>query len=158
MENKRPVNRLISLLYRYGQRFFMERLEEHGCRLKMGQMPSLLLVWRSPGITQDGICRSTGMDKGTTARAVKSLEEEGLILRTADPRDHRANRLTLTPEGEALIPVLLGVTQEYHQWLFRGFTPREQEQAAILLRRLAENAFGQPLPEEAGRENPGSTL
>lgn len=143
------VNGDISVMYRYGRQYFVERLEERGCRLRMGQMPSLLEIWEHPGITQEGICQRVGMDKGTTARAVKSLEEDGLVIRTADPRDRRANRLTLTPSGEALVPALLQVTEEYHRWLFRGFSPKEREQAEGFFRRLRENALEQPLPEDA---------
>ena len=83
------VNGDISVMYRYGRQYFVERLEERGCRLRMGQMPSLLEIWEHPGITQEGICQRVGMDKGTTARAVKSLEEDGLVIRTADPRDRK---------------------------------------------------------------------
>ena len=142
MKKREWVNGDISVVYRYGQQYFVERLEERGCRLKMGQMPSLLEIWEHPGVTQEGVCRSVGMDKGTTARAVKSLEEDGLVTRTVDPRDRRANRLALTPAGEALVPVLLQVTEEYHRWLFRGFSPEEEREATAYLLRLQNNALG----------------
>ena len=43
----------------------------------------------------------------------------------------------------------LQVTEEYHRWLFRGFSPKEREQAEGFFRRLRENALEQPLPEDA---------
>ena len=138
----KEANRYISVLYRYGQRFFVEELSRRGCELGVGQMPSLLQTWKAPGITQEGISQNTGMDKGTTARAVKSLEETGLIHREADPQDRRVNHITLTPAGEAMIPVLLEVIQKYHQWLFRGFSPEEEREATAYLLRLQNNALG----------------
>ena len=148
MKKKDWINGDISVIYRYGQQFFVERLTQYGCQMKTGQMPSLLEIWAHPGVTQEGICRGVGMDKGTTARAVKSLEEVGLITREQDPEDRRANRLSLTPAGEEMVPLLFRATDEYHDWLLRGFSPAERRQLALFLERLRQNVQEQPLPDD----------
>ena len=121
----------------------MERLEERGCRLRMGQMPALLQVWENPGITQEGVCRTVGMDKGTTGRAVKSLEEDGLVTRTVDPRDRRYKRVRLTARCRELTEQIGRQGQKTFDQFFRGFTPGELETLNQLLERLLENC-GEP--------------
>ena len=42
------------------------------------------------GIKQEEMASSLNIDKGTTARAIKKLEEEGYIYRQKDKEDNRA--------------------------------------------------------------------
>ena len=47
------LNRDISILYRYGQRFFACRLAPLG--VEVGQLPVLMQVYQMPGTTQDAL-------------------------------------------------------------------------------------------------------
>lgn len=96
------LNRDISILYRYGQRFFACRLAPLG--VEVGQLPVLMQVYQMPGTTQDALSVGRGFDKGTTARVAKSLEDAGLLRRETDPDDRRINHLYPTEPGARAAP------------------------------------------------------
>ena len=139
------VNRRISILYRYGQRFLTARLKPLG--LEVGLLPSFLQVCRFPGITQEEISAHTGMDKGTTARSVKKLEEQGYVFCTGDPADRRVNHIQPTSQARALEPLVEEVVEELHRHLYRGFSPQEICLTLESLSRMQKNleeALSQP--------------
>lgn len=72
-----------------------------------GMTPSrlaALAVLQSDGPMRVGaLAERAGISAPTTSRLVDCLEERGLILRTCDPDDHRAIRVSLSPEGEAAL-------------------------------------------------------
>lgn len=141
------INRTISILYRYGQRFLAANLRPLG--FEVGQFPSLMRIYSTPGITQDQISYETGMDKGTTTRSVQQLEANGLAYRENDPVDRRINHIYPTTEGKRLEPKVTEVADALHNVLYRGFTPAEILQAGALLERMKRN-----LMEEIGRKPP----
>ena len=81
------------------------------------------------------------IDKAVTARVVKKLEIQGLIRRSPDPSDKRALRLSLTPEGEAMIPEINKILGMRKQILLKGLSPQEEEAALVLLDRMISNAL-----------------
>jgi MarR family transcriptional regulator, temperature-dependent positive regulator of motility len=72
-------------------------LEELG--LPSYQAKLLVLVTRNPGWSQQQLAAETGRDKAQVARAVKELEERGLIARAAHASDPRARGITVTEVG-----------------------------------------------------------
>lgn len=59
-----------------------------------------LLGHRSPR-TQIALARELHLDRTTCAALLSGLDARGLVRRTPDPSNRRANLVTLTPEGEA---------------------------------------------------------
>lgn len=139
----RYANRLISILYRYGQRFFVRQLRQRGLELEVGQLPALMQIYRAPGITQEEIAQNTGMDKGTTARSVQRLCQLGLALRQVDAADRRLLHIYATEKGESCRAQLEEMIADLHSALYRGFTPQEIETAFALLERMKENMAAQ---------------
>jgi DNA-binding MarR family transcriptional regulator len=72
-----------------------------------GMTPSrlaALAVLQTAGPMRVGaLAERAGISAPTTSRLVDCLEERGLIVRTSDPDDHRAIRVSLSPEGEAAL-------------------------------------------------------
>ncbi|GKH47620.1 MarR family winged helix-turn-helix transcriptional regulator [Anaerotruncus massiliensis (ex Togo et al. 2019)] len=131
------LNRDISILYRYGQRFFACRLAPLG--VEVGQLPVLMQVYQMPGTTQDALSVGRGFDKGTTARVAKSLEDAGLLRRETDPDDRRINHLYPTGRALALRPQVEAVIDELHGVLYRGLSGEEIAQASALVARMRRN-------------------
>jgi len=84
---------------------------ETGAQSKLdGMTPSrlaALAVLETDGPMRVGaLAERAGISAPTTSRLVDCLEERGLIVRTADPDDHRAIRVSLSAHGaEALLGV-----------------------------------------------------
>lgn len=139
----RYANRLISIIYRYGQRFFVRQLRQRGMELEVGQLPALMQVYRNPGITQEEIAANTGMDKGTTARSVHRLCRLGMTVRQVDAADRRLLHIYPTEKGLACRAELEEMIAALHGVLYRGFTPQEVETAFSLLERMRANMAAQ---------------
>ena len=130
------ANRYISMLYRYGQRFFAHKLKD--CDIDVGQMPFLMQVCRNPGITQEGISANLGMDKGTTARGVRILEEAGYVARKTGT-DKRVNHIYPTEKAQPLFEKMNQVILDYHSVLYKGLTQNEIEEVTRYLVRMKDN-------------------
>lgn len=132
------ISKYASMIYRCGQIFYDEALAPYhiGC----GQQFFLLRINRSPGISQYELCMDGFYDKGTTARAVKKLEDLGLITRNIDEVDHRITRLYLSEKGKPLVNVIESMLEEWHEALMHDFSTEEKIMASSLLKRLGENA------------------
>ncbi len=137
------ANGYVSILYRYSQRYFAQKLREDQLPLELGQLPCMLRVLREPGLTQETISAQLGMDKGTVARSLCTLEKSGLILRSEDPGDRRVNHIYPTSLATELFPVLQRYVTDYQEMLFRDFSPQDREKAMELLCRMRENVARQ---------------
>lgn len=132
-----PANRYISMIYRYTRRYFARELIDS--QLDAGQLPFLLQLYRSPGITQEQLSCALGMDKGTTARSVAQLEECGLAYRTPDENDRRINHVFPTQAALGSEDELFDIIDRLHELLFEGFTAEERAQALTLIIRMKDN-------------------
>ena len=65
----------------------------------------LLPLWEEDGLQMTELARRAHLSKQTLTTLVPSLETTGLVMRTPDPADRRAQRVYLTPRGRELRPV-----------------------------------------------------
>lgn len=73
------------------------------------------------------------LSRSQASRAVDALVRRGLVTRLTDARDRRQIRLSLTPQGEA---VLSTIYAEAEVWLAERFAQLSAEQAAHLREAL----------------------
>ena len=139
MINEKFVNRSLSILYRYGQRYFTHKLKSCSLPLEVGQLPCIIQIYRFPGITQDMISGKAVMDKGTTARAVKQLEKSGLVVRKIDEKDRRIYHIFPTQKALDIKDQVFGILKELHEILYRGLNEEEIIQTSSLLCRMQSN-------------------
>lgn len=135
------INRMISLLYRYNQRFFAQKLMEFSLPLEVGQLPTMIQIYRHPGITQDEISSNAGIDKGTVAHIVKQLEKDGIVLRQTDTSDRRVKHIFATQKGMECQEQVFQIIRELHQVLYRDFCGTEIEEAMSILERMKKNVY-----------------
>lgn len=133
------INRTISVMYRYNQHFIIKKLKEYSLPIEVGQIPTLLQVYRYPGITQEGISSNAGIDKGTAAHNLKQLEHAGLIIREIDKKDRRVNHIFAAPKGLQIKEQVFQIIKELHEILYQGFSDSEIEEAIFLLERMENN-------------------
>ncbi|MGL5752897.1 MAG: MarR family winged helix-turn-helix transcriptional regulator [Paraclostridium sp.] len=83
-----PIGKYISQIYRKGRTFINKELVQQD--MGSGQFMFLIQLYKQDGINQEELTEKLSIDKGTTARAVKKLEEEGFVIRLKDESDKRA--------------------------------------------------------------------
>ena len=136
---KKLINRTISVLYRHNQRYFTQKLAEYSLPIEVGQIPTLIQIYRNPGITQDGISSNAGIDKGTVAHIVKQLEKADIVTRQTDSEDRRVNHIFATPKGMESKEQLFQIIRELHEVLYQGFCDSDIAEAISLLERMRKN-------------------
>lgn len=134
-----PFRGIVSIVTR-NHYIFMNHELKH-LELTEGQVPCLMVLSKKEGITQDDLAKMFHIDKGTIARAIRKLEEKGMVNKVQDPLNRRKYRLSLTPKGEQVIPVILQAEKKWENNIFKGFSSEERSFMLEGMRRLAENSI-----------------
>ncbi|MCF8012168.1 MAG: MarR family transcriptional regulator [Clostridiales bacterium] len=138
MKKEESIGRWISMLYRYGQIYVGKKLHSYG--IGKGQFMYLIKLFNEDGLSQDRLTEKLNMDKGTTARALKKLEEQGFVTREGDENDRRSKRVFLTTKARELKPLLFSVLKDWNEILSQGLSKEEKEQVLKILEKMANNA------------------
>jgi DNA-binding MarR family transcriptional regulator len=100
------------------------------------QFAALQAVHNAPGVDQRTLARSIGFDTSTTAGVVDRLESRALLQRNASVEDRRVRRLTLTPEGEALLAQVIPAMERAQVRMLDPLGPADRAEFMRLLRLL----------------------
>lgn len=79
-----------------------------------------------------------GMTRGGITKLADRLVAKGLVTRTADPADGRAQTLALTPAGRALVPELAALADANDSEFFGALTPEDRAALTRILRGIVE--------------------
>jgi DNA-binding MarR family transcriptional regulator len=113
--------------------------------LTMPQLKTLLIVVQEAGTTGSHLSRCLRVGLSTVTGIVDRLCEQGLVVRTVDPHDRRATRVTATAAGQRLVSRLYRVRRERMARVLDGLdlpALRLVDEAITLLARSATAAFG----------------
>lgn len=109
-------------------------LKEFGVGVTEWRTIAMLAI--EPRITAYRICQVIGLDKAAASRALKGLEERGLVKSwQEDPQNHR-KLVELTPEGWALHDRIIVVARKREGIMLADLSRDEVATLAGLLRRL----------------------
>lgn len=117
-----------------------QRTREYG--ISSGQWTFLRQLWREDGISQRQLSRRLAMRDATTAMALRTLEQAGLVRRGVNHRDRREILVNLTSRARRIEPPLLLVTAEIQARATRDFSRAEVDMLRQLLGRVIENLAG----------------
>lgn len=137
IHNNEAIGKYISMLYRAGNVYFNKNLEAYN--IGSGQYPFIICLYFHDGITQEELSCNLCIDKGTTAKAIKKLIEDGYVKREIDEKDKRAYKVHLTEEGRKTAAYIFKVLDSWNDILTSGFSKEEKELALKLLKRMFEN-------------------
>jgi len=94
--------------------------------------------------SQRELAKAMRRSPATVAVALKPLERNGYICRTADERDSRRNLVKLTDKGREAVDACGQTFQSVDETMLEGFSPAEREQLGGFFRRMLENLGGPP--------------
>lgn len=137
-QNLRSIGKWVSILYRFRQNYLGKKLDP--LNIGSGQHVFLMVLSRNDGISQERLTEYLKMDKATTAKALKKLEDEGYVVREIDPNDKRAYQIFLTQRGSSVIPVIQEAVSEWETVITSGLLERESLLVEELLGKMAKNA------------------
>ena len=119
----------------------MERgdlLKEYG--LCGGQVPYLLRLCRSPGLSQEEIARGLYLNKSSVARQIASLEKQGWVVREPDSSDRRKLLVYPTEKAMQMLPKLREIVHSWNDYLLEGLSQEERTQLEAVMERISDRA------------------
>lgn len=128
------IGRYISQIHRRGGSFISKELS--GLGVGAGQFMFLLELYRGDGRSQEDLAETLNIDKGTTARAIKKLEEEGFLTREKDEIDKRAYKLHLTDKGKSVKGSIYKVLSKWEVYMTTNLTEEESKLVRTLLQKI----------------------
>lgn len=120
--------------------------------LKIPEWRVMAVLGDAGTMTQRALTAATVMDKVAVNRAVKVLEERGLIARVPNPEDGRSHLLALTGEGRAIHAEVMPLARATERELLDGFAGADEVALRDLLARLRARAMHLAGPMAEGPE------
>ena len=108
--------------------------------LSLSQFAVLEALYHLGTLSQRDLAEKLLKSTGNMSIVLKNLERRGFISRVRNPDDHRYMRVCLTPDGEALLELLL---EDHVQGIVADLailSPVEQDELARLCRKLGLQA------------------
>lgn len=127
----------ISQLYRLGSAFISKKLAKFN--IGYGQFAFLMYLYKNECICQEELTEILCIDKGTTARAIKKLEEEGYIIREKAPYDRRSYKISLTHKAREIEAEIRKILEEWNKQLTSNLTEEEVNLALELMAKITTN-------------------
>lgn len=97
---------------------------------------TLIHLEQTPGLTLSELSQRLLCTKGNMTRILKSMETDGLLERSTDPRDGRAVRHTLTQRGTDLLAEARSAYMRFLEQRFSGLELYEIDSLQRILTRF----------------------
>jgi DNA-binding MarR family transcriptional regulator len=112
--------------------------QEAGATISHPRLPVLIALVKSDDMTPGQLAREADVSPSTVTSIVDQLERQGLVRRRKDATDGRVSRLSLTPDGRA---ILAEHSREWDRRLSEAFDDiddRDLDAANRVLERLIQ--------------------
>lgn len=127
----------ISQIHRKSNVCIGKRLNKYG--IGSGQYMFLLKLYRQDGINQEALADSLFIDKGTTARAIKKLEDSDIVYKVKDESDKRAYVIYLTDKAKSIKGEVFEILKEWEDVITSNLTKEEKEEIIRILKKISAN-------------------
>ncbi|WP_294388805.1 MarR family winged helix-turn-helix transcriptional regulator [uncultured Clostridium sp.] len=137
--NNEYLGKYISLIHRQANAFFTKEFSKFG--FGSGQYMFMIHLYKNDGISQESLSELVNIDKGTTAKAIKKLEELNFIVRSKDSKDKRINRIYLTSKALDIKNDFFSVLTKWENILTNELSPDEISIGLNILNKLSKNVI-----------------
>jgi len=124
---------------RINRKIFTFTGKSHDDLIGKGQIHILKEIIDNKNITQDSLARLLDLDKTTIAKAVKRLEEKGLIVRSKSKYDRRKNELAATARASLMKESMEMHRKAYTRAVFAGIDEEALKQFDTTLKKIEAN-------------------
>jgi DNA-binding MarR family transcriptional regulator len=122
-DQRPPLGFLLVRIAEAVDRLFVSALVDLG--LKPRHLRLLVLVDRSPELSQRELAKQLGMDAGNLVEFLDTLEARGLRRRDRHVADRRQRLVALTADGEALLRRAIDATEQVEDRVFAHLSTGE---------------------------------
>jgi MarR family transcriptional regulator, temperature-dependent positive regulator of motility len=139
MDSLDMAGHLIRRLHQLSTQVFVQRTQAAGFDLTPIQFAALDAISNHPGTDQATVAELIAYDRATIGGVIERLEQKGWVARVVSERDRRARELSLTPEGQRILKVLVPVVRDLQDDILPSLS--DADRARFL--KLARQAVGQ---------------
>ncbi len=108
-------------------------------KVKPAYLGVLLALWQEDGLKAIDLSRRAGLEPSSMTGLLDRMEGDGLLYRSADPHDRRAQRIHLTGEGQGARDPVMNVVDKVLAVSFEGISEEEISRTMGLLRQVMAN-------------------
>ena len=116
---------------------FARRVEAEG--VTVAEWVFLHMLWDIDPVAPSLLAGRMGMTKGAISKLADRLIGKALVERRADPVDGRAQILSLTAAGRALVPRLAALADVNDAAFFGTLSPEDRNDLERLLRKIVRD-------------------
>lgn len=98
------------------------------------------------GISPSRLAERVGMTRGAITKLADRLIDKSLLVRMSDPTDGRAQRLSLTPAGRALVPRLAALADANDAEFFDHLSDKDRATLLRIFRGIVRKRDLKALP------------
>ena len=106
--------------------------------ISVAEWVALRLAYQQDRIAPAQLSERAQLTRGAISKVIDKLESKGLLVRTADPDDGRAQQMSLTRRGRQLVPQLAALADANDERFFGCLTARDRATLMRLLRQLTD--------------------
>lgn len=132
MELEQCLNFVLTKAQQSVHQLFKTELAPYG--VTPGQYAVLKCLWDENGQTAKQLAERLFLDGSTVTGVLDRMEQKGLIVKLADPKDRRALQVNLTEQGRSLEEPLTRVIEEANRKALR----RLDDTSACKLKKLLQ--------------------
>jgi DNA-binding MarR family transcriptional regulator len=137
---EKSIGKWISVLHRQAQIYLNRELKPYG--LNSSEYIYLVnLAAENDGVNQKRLSDTLIIDRAFTARAMKSLENKGYIVRKRSRNDKRSYNIRLTEKGTGIQPVILAILKRWTGIISEGMNEEEKDSTIQRLMAMSTNAL-----------------
>jgi DNA-binding MarR family transcriptional regulator len=107
-------------------------------QISVAEWVALRLLYTGDKTTPGDLASLTGMTRGAVSKVLDKLESKGLVARASNADDNRVQWLSLTAEGQRLVPRLAALAARNDAHFFACLTASEQTALRRLLEKLTD--------------------
>ena len=126
----------IEVLMHYSMRRFLRHARELG--LSMSHLGAIFHTHRAGGRGVTEIGEHLGVSSAAASQMLDRMVQQGLVIRSEDPKDRRVKRIELTEKGERILEECIRARQSWLNDVAQGFNEDEKEAIASALKLLTE--------------------
>ncbi|MGL5380233.1 MarR family winged helix-turn-helix transcriptional regulator [Clostridium sp.] len=130
------IGRYISYLHRLGASYLSKKYDKY--ELGFGQYQFLLRLYLVDGCSHEYLTEQICVDKATTTRAIKKLEEKGYVRLEANEKDKRKYHIYLTEKALDQKNEILEISKKWESQLIDGLNQAEVDQLFHILRKITK--------------------
>ncbi|PTK58289.1 MarR family transcriptional regulator [Staphylococcus nepalensis] len=117
----------------------ISNIEFKDINLSKGQFVYLVRIYENPGIIQEQLVEMLKIDRATASRAIKNMENNGLITKKSQKENKKNKILYATEKGEELYSFIIRENEHSNSVALEGLTETEITTLVKLLDKVKNN-------------------